>query len=588
MATLETVTGGGYGANSFKATGAANLDDGNMDDGSIAVDITAAFGGGPITYFGVDYTEIYINTNGLITFGAPITTYTPTGIDSLTEPAIAPFWSDVDIRGPTDGDIYWDVDATTGKVTITWLEVAAYSGGTGAERNSFQVILSDTGGGDLSIEFIYGDIEWTDGGFGSASVGITDAEAPPTFVELPGTDDDAALINFDTTDFGNGDPDGTWEMDIDDTGTILTSNGVVDGTSGDDIIDVTYEDDPENDWVDNNDGTGVDRNDDVIDGAGGDDTITAGEGDDQITGGAGNDTFIYNAGDGNDTITDFGAGSTDINDGDDTNNDYIDLTPFYTNSTELLADLADDGILNQSDGSDYTDNTAIDGSITGLSGLTGQLAASIEEQTGVTCFVKGTLVTTDRGDVRVESLVPGDQVLTLDRGYQTLRLALNRTVDAENLRANPKLLPVRITAGAMGAGLPKRDLWVSRQHRMVVKSKISARMFDSATVLVAAIKLTEMPKIDVDETATQVTYFHLLFDNHEVVYAESAPSESFFLGPETRKTVPAAAWEEITTLFPHVADLAFTPAPALTIPSNSLQKQLVRRHLKNSKALLTV
>jgi hypothetical protein len=178
-------------------------------------------------------------------------------------------------------------------------------------------------------------------------------------------------------------------------------------------------------------------------------------------------------------------------------------------------------------------------------------------------------------------------VLTLDRGYQTLRLALNRTVDAKNLRANPKLLPVRITAGAMGAGLPKRDLWVSRQHRMVVNSKISARMFDRATVLVAAIKLTEMPKIDVDEKPTQVTYFHLLFDNHEVVYAEGAPSESFFLGPETRKTVPAAAWEEITTLFPHVADLAFTPAPALTIPSNSLQKQLVRRHLKNSKALLS-
>ncbi|MCG3267484.1 nidogen-like domain-containing protein [Yoonia sp. I 8.24] len=140
-----------------------------MDDGSIAIDITAAFGGGPITYFGQTYTEIYINTNGLITFGAPVTSYTPTGIDSITVPAIAPFWSDVDIRGTTDGDIYWDVDATTGKVTITWLDVASY-GNNGTDRNSFQVILSDTGGDDLSVEFIYGDIEWTNGGFGSASV----------------------------------------------------------------------------------------------------------------------------------------------------------------------------------------------------------------------------------------------------------------------------------------------------------------------------------------------------------------------------------------------------------------------------------
>ncbi len=587
MATLETVTGGGYGADSFKGTGVSGLDAGNMDDGSIAVDITAAFGGGPITYFGQTYTEIYINTNGLITFGAPVTSYTPTGIDSITVPAIAPFWSDVDIRGATDGDIYWDVDATTGKVTITWLDVASY-GNNGTDRNSFQVILTDSGSGELSVEFIYGDIEWTNGGFGSASVGITDGDAPPTYVELPGSDDDAALIDFGTTDFGNGDPDGTWEMDLDSSGTILTSNGIVDGTTGNDIIDVTYDEDPENDWVDNNDGTGVDRNDDVIDGAGGDDTITAGEGDDIITGGAGNDTFVYNAGDGNDTITDFGAGSTNTNDGDASNNDYIDLTPFYTNSTEMLADLADDGILNQSDGSDYSDNTAIDGSITGLSGLIGQTASEIEEQTGVTCFTQGTLITTERGEVPVEMLVPGDRVLTLDRGYQPLQLALRRTIGFAALRANPKLLPVRIAAGSMGAGLPKRDLRVSRQHRMAVKSRISERMFGAATVLVAAIKLTEMPRIEVDHAATQVDYFHLLFDNHEVIYAEGTPSESFFLGPETRKTVPSEAWEEITTLFPAVADLAFCPVPALTIPTNAQQKQLVRRHCKNEKPLIAV
>jgi hypothetical protein len=172
MATLNTGMGGAedYGINVFSDT---LLDAGNYDDGSIAVDITAAFGGGPLTYFGQTYTEIYINTNGLITFGAPVTTYTPTGIDSITTPAIAPFWSDVDIRGATDGEIYWDVDAATGTVTVTWSEVAAYSGG-GADRNTFQVVLTDTGGGDLSVEFIYGDIEWTDGGFGSASVGITD------------------------------------------------------------------------------------------------------------------------------------------------------------------------------------------------------------------------------------------------------------------------------------------------------------------------------------------------------------------------------------------------------------------------------
>ncbi|MCG3267483.1 Hint domain-containing protein [Yoonia sp. I 8.24] len=252
----------------------------------------------------------------------------------------------------------------------------------------------------------------------------------------------------------------------------------------------------------------------------------------------------------------------------------------------MLADLADDGVLNQSDGSDYSDNTAIDGSIPGLTGFIGKTASEIEEQTGVTCFTKGTLITTERGDVPVETLVPGDRVLTLDRGYQPLQLSLCRTIGLDALRANPKLLPVRIAAGSMGAGLPKRDLRVSRQHRMAVKSRIGERMFGAATVLVAAIKLTEMPRIEVDHAVTQVDYFHLLFDNHEVIYAEGTPSESFFLGPETRKTVPTEAWEEITTLFPAVADLAFTPIPAPTIPPNAQQKQLVRRHCKNKKPLI--
>ena len=95
---------------------------------------------------------------------------------------------------------------------------------------------------------------------------------------------------------------------------------------------------------------------------------------------------------------------------------------------------------------------------------------------GVTCIARGTLITTDRGDVPVEHLKSGSRVLTQDNGFQELILMMSRTIGSNGLRKNPKLYPVRITAGAIGSGLPKRDLIVSRQHRMVVRSSIVQRM----------------------------------------------------------------------------------------------------------------
>jgi Ca2+-binding RTX toxin-like protein len=109
-------------------------------------------------------------------------------------------------------------------------------------------------------------------------------------------------------------------------------DGTVEGTDGDDIIDVDYTGDPEGDRVDNEDNIFPDRepNDDIIEGNGGNDTITAEEGDDDVYGGDGNDT-IY-GGDGGDTLNgDDGDDSVTGGDGGDSiygggGNDTIDTT----------------------------------------------------------------------------------------------------------------------------------------------------------------------------------------------------------------------------------------------------------------------
>ncbi|WP_051201522.1 Hint domain-containing protein [Paracoccus aminophilus] len=203
--------------------------------------------------------------------------------------------------------------------------------------------------------------------------------------------------------------------------------------------------------------------------------------------------------------------------------------------------------------------------------------------TGATCLVRGTLVTTDQGDIPVEKLKPGFKVLTQDNGFQELIMATSRIVESNELERNEKLYPVRITAGALGSALPTRDLLVSRQHRMAIKSIIVQRMFGSETALVAAIRLTELPGIYVDDTVDHVEYFHLILQKHEVIFAEGTPTESFLLNLETQKTLSKAQREEFATLFPEIG----LGTSAHMIPSNALQKELIRRHLKNAKALLT-
>ena len=202
------------------------------------------------------------------------------------------------------------------------------------------------------------------------------------------------------------------------------------------------------------------------------------------------------------------------------------------------------------------------------------------------CFTRGTLIDTDQGPLPIEALTTGMAIKTADGHAAKLRWVGSRYFGLGQLRANPKLRPVRITAGALGGGLPQRDLLVSRQHRLLVRSKIAQRMFGEPEVLVPAIKLTELPGIFVDEALTGVQYFHLLFDSHQIVWSEGAPSESLFTGPEALRSVSAEARDEILSIFPEVATIVHAPRPARPIPAGKQQRQLVARHLKNEKPLL--
>jgi hypothetical protein len=151
----------------------------------------------------------------------------------------------------------------------------------------------------------------------------------------------------------------------------------------------------------------------------------------------------------------------------------------------------------------------------------------------------------------VETLKPGDQVLTRDHGLQTLRWVGQRRLTLQNLQTSPHLRPVRLQKGALGQNMPQRDMLVSPNHRVLIHTDETALYFDAREVLVAAKHLTALPGIEVAQVR-EITYIHLLFDRHEVVRSDGAWSESFQPGDYTLGAMGAAQKAEIFELFPEL------------------------------------
>lgn len=212
------------------------------------------------------------------------------------------------------------------------------------------------------------------------------------------------------------------------------------------------------------------------------------------------------------------------------------------------------------------------------------------EYVDIDCFATGTLIDTPDGPRAVETFRAGDLVVTRDHGPQPLVWAGACRVDAARLDLQPNLRPIRIAAGALGPGQPARDLLLSPQHRVLVRSKIAQRMFGTFEVLVAAKQLLQLDGIDVAEDLDEVDYFHLLFDQHEIVVSEGAETESLYTGPEALKSVGPAAREEILTIFPELRDRdieAEPPRAARPLPSGRMARKLAVRHKQNGRELVS-
>jgi Nidogen-like/PEP-CTERM motif len=144
---------------------------------------------------GTSYTSVYVNNNGNITFTGPLSTYTPSGITSSSTPIIAPFWADVDTSNPTSSLVRYDSGTLNGARVfgVNWIDVGYYNS-EADKLNSFQLILTDRGAGNFSIEFNYDRILWETGaasggtnGFGGTPARVGYTIGTGAAVELTGS-----------------------------------------------------------------------------------------------------------------------------------------------------------------------------------------------------------------------------------------------------------------------------------------------------------------------------------------------------------------------------------------------------------------
>ncbi|KIN63649.1 Hint 2 domain containing protein [Sulfitobacter noctilucicola] len=146
---------------------------------------------------------------------------------------------------------------------------------------------------------------------------------------------------------------------------------------------------------------------------------------------------------------------------------------------------------------------------------------------GVICFTPGTRIQTPEGLMLIEDLREGDLVQTKDNGSQPVRWIGSRRMTGARLFAMPKLRPVRISSGMFSNGIPDEDLIVSPEHRILVKGAVAQELFNTPEVLVAAKDLINGDTVTVDLKMREVTYVHLLFDRHQVMWANGVETESF-------------------------------------------------------------
>jgi hypothetical protein len=133
----------------------------------------------------------------------------------------------------------------------------------------------------------------------------------------------------------------------------------------------------------------------------------------------------------------------------------------------------------------------------------------------VNCFAAGTRILLRRGEVAVENLAIGDEVVLASGGTVPIRWIGQRRVNATKHPKPDSVWPILIKAGAILDGVPARDLLVSPDHALFLDGHLI-----QAKTLLNGSTIRQVPR-------KRITYYHIELPTHAVLLAEGTPAESY-------------------------------------------------------------
>lgn len=488
------------------------LGDGSLDAGDTIV--------GPYTTFTMD-TDL----------GAGTWTWTGTVVDDDDDdepPEIDYYVNEVE-----NGDYYLGADGNTYFVPY-YGEVSTLDSATVGAPPADGVIDGTAGDDVINTGYVDAEGDSVDNGNGGGASGNQD-----TIDAGAGNDTISSGADSDTIYAGEGD-DSIYSRDGDDSIDGGVGNDWVSAGEGNDKIfgeagmDSLYGG-AGDDYVsggDDDDYLAGYIGEDTLLGGSGSDSLHGGDGNDSLSGGTGSDSVV--GGGGNDTLKASQGDTLEGGDGDDT---FI-IEDLAEAGAQTISIVGGDDVQIAGDTLNFNGNLVL-GSVnitstdpvTGLTGTALLTDGSTVAFTGIEtiiCFTEGTRIATPSGARLIETLQPGDLVLTRDHGPQPVRWIGQTTTPALG-----DLAPIRITKGQFGAS---RDLLVSPQHRMLYRGSMAQCLFGESEVLIAARHMLNDQTIR-RQVGGMVTYFHLLLDQHEIIFAEDAPTESFFPGNQAMEAL---------------------------------------------------
>ena len=133
------------------------------------------------------------------------------------------------------------------------------------------------------------------------------------------------------------------------------------------------------------------------------------------------------------------------------------------------------------------------------------------------CLLAGTLIATPSGEVPIESLRIGDLVKTADGAPVPIKWIGRQSIPLRQARQADRL-PICVRSGALGAGLPRRDLYTSPDHALFIDGVlVHASALENGRSIVAAENLS----------LKTIEYYHIEAEGHELIVAEGVAVETF-------------------------------------------------------------